>query len=84
MLSILLTFLQEVDGEEGRFLNTESSTTKVEEVRIKWYVIVIVIVLILLSGFFNGNNIGTMGCDENYLELLTKGPFESKKEEIDA
>ncbi len=37
--------------------------------------------LVLLSAFYNGNNIGTMGLDEGYLELLTKGPFDSPREE---
>jgi hypothetical protein len=49
-----------------------------------WYGLIAVIILVILSAFFNGNNIGTMGMDESYLELLTKGPFESVQEEKEA
>jgi hypothetical protein len=38
----------------------------------------------MLSGYFSGNNLAVMGYDESYLELLTKGPFESVKEEKEA
>ena len=36
------------------------------------------------SAFFSGNNIGVLAMDMRYLELMTKGPFESKKEEREA
>ncbi len=63
-----------------------STSTKIEEPAqtLEWYVLIAVILLVLLSAFCNGNNIGTMGLDEAYLELLTKGPFESVKEEKEA
>ncbi len=38
----------------------------------------LLIVLLLHSGFFSGNNIGVLAMDLRYLELITKGPFESK------
>ena len=50
----------------------------------EWYGYLAVVLLVMLSAFCNGNNIGTMGLDEAYLELLTKGPFESVKEEKEA
>ncbi len=40
--------------------------------------------MLILSAFCNGNNIGVLGMDEAYLELLTKGPFESVKEQREA
>jgi len=51
---------------------------------LEWYGYLAVVLLVMLSAFCNGNNIGTMGLDEAYLELLTKGPFESVKEEKEA
>ena len=50
----------------------------------EWYGYIAVVLLVMLSAFCNGNNIGTMGLDEAYLELWTKGPFESVKEEKEA
>ena len=39
------------------------------------------IVLIVLSGTFSGLNLGYLGLDPKYLELLTIGPFETKEDE---
>ncbi len=40
-----------------------------------------VAVLVMLSAFCNGNNIGVLGMDVSYLELLSKGPFETVEEQ---
>ena len=61
--------------------NTTTSTAHVEEGSLTWYGGILVAILVLLSALFNANNIGTMSLDEGYLELLTKGPYESVKEE---
>jgi Na+/H+ antiporter NhaC len=63
-------------------LTTNSTASKSEEATtsLGWYGYLAVVLLVMLSAFCNGNNIGTMGLDEAYLELLTKGPFESVKE----
>lgn len=62
-----------------------TDTSKPEEsTSLAWYGYILVILLVLLSAFCNGNNIGLMGLDEAYLELLTKGPFESAKDEREA
>ena len=50
----------------------------------KWWVYLLLIVLLMHSAYFSGNNIGVLAMDLRYLELLTKGPFESKKEEREA
>lgn len=44
----------------------------------------IIVGLSLLSALFSGLNLGIIGLDTNYLELLTMGPFESKEDERDA
>ena len=45
------------------------------------YKIVLVAVLLLLSSFFSGLNLGYLEMDPKYLELLTMGPFESEWDE---
>jgi len=37
-----------------------------------------------LSGIFSGLNLGLLGLDVKNLELITKGPFSSEEEELDA
>lgn len=37
-----------------------------------------------MSAFMNGLNLGLMGLDVRYLELLTMGPFETKEDENEA
>lgn len=51
---------------------------------LEWHALLLVIALLILSAFCNGNNIGVLGMDESYLELLTKGPFETAKEQKEA
>ncbi|CDW77164.1 ancient conserved domain protein 2 [Stylonychia lemnae] len=51
---------------------------------IPWYIYLIIIILQLLSAMFNALNIGLMGQDTRYLELMTQGPFESKDDEKNA
>lgn len=50
----------------------------------KWWVYLVLVLLLMHSAYFSGNNIGIMAMDLRYLELMTKGPFESKKEEEEA
>ena len=47
----------------------------------QWWVYLVLAILLLHSAFFSGNNIGVLAMDERYLELMTKGPFEDKKQE---
>jgi CBS domain containing-hemolysin-like protein len=49
-----------------------------------WWMYPLLVVLLLLSAFFNGNNVGVLAMDKSYLDLLTKGPFETKKAEREA
>jgi metal transporter CNNM len=60
----------------------EASTTTSDGV--PWWKIFVIVVLQLVSAFFNGLNLGVMGLDPRYLELLTMGPFENKADELDA
>ena len=48
---------------------------------VEWWRIVLIIVLIIMSAFFSGLNLGYLGLDPKYLELLQIGPFESKHDE---
>lgn len=41
----------------------------------------LMILCITLSAIFSGLNLGYLGLDPKYLELLTIGPFESKQDE---
>lgn len=66
-----------------------NGTEKVSDVEgggssIRWDSLLAIIALLIASAYCNGVNIGVLGIDESYLELLTKGPFESKKEENEA
>ena len=49
-----------------------------------WWVYLLLVVLLCHSAFFSGNNIGVLAMDLRYLELMTKGPFETQKEERQA
>lgn len=49
-----------------------------------WWEILIIVLLSLLTGIFSGLNLGIISLDLNYLELLSKGPYESKEDERDA
>lgn len=51
---------------------------------IEWYIYFIIVILQLLSAFFNGMNIGLMGLDPRYLELMREGPFETAEDEVNA
>ena len=46
--------------------------------------IFLIIVLASLSGCFSGLNLGLLGLDVKNLELLTKGPFSTEQEAIEA
>lgn len=45
---------------------------------VPWWEYLVIVVLSSLSAVFAGLNLGVMGLDTKYLELLTIGPFESK------
>lgn len=42
---------------------------------------VTLIVLVTLSGCFSGLNLGVLGLDVKELEMMSKGPYETKKDE---
>jgi len=44
----------------------------------EWWRFLIIILLSFLSAIFSGLNLGIIGLDPGYLELLTMGPFETK------
>jgi metal transporter CNNM len=50
----------------------------------EWWRFVLIVGLSLLSAVFSGLNLGIIGLDPGYLELLTMGPFETKEDERDA
>ena len=50
----------------------------------EWWRFVIIVGLSLLAAIFSGLNLGIIGLDPGYLELLTMGPFETKEDEINA
>ena len=49
-----------------------------------WYIYFLIVILQILSALFNAMNIGLMGLDPRYLELMKQGPFESKSDEKNA
>jgi len=51
---------------------------------VEWWRILLIIGLSLLTGLFSGLNLGIIGLDPSYLELLTLGPFDTKEDERDA
>lgn len=50
----------------------------------EWWRFVIIVILSFLSAVFSGLNLGIVGLDPGYLEILTLGPFETKEDERDA
>jgi metal transporter CNNM len=54
------------------------------EETIEWWRILLIVLLGVLAGVFSGLNLGIIGLDPGYLELLTMGPFETKEDERDA
>ena len=59
--------------------NVTNKTTTAGEIETKvsmpWYNLLAVIVLVMLSAYCNGTNIGVMGLDVQQLEVMSKGPF---------
>jgi len=51
---------------------------------VEWWRLLVIILLSFLSAIFSGLNLGIIGLDPGYLELLTMGPFETKEDERDA
>jgi metal transporter CNNM len=58
-----------------------TSTSEEEEGMKGWWVFLVIVIFLLLSAFFSGNNVGVLAMDMRYLELVTEGPFENKKEQ---
>ena len=48
-----------------------------EKFHIEWWRILAVVVLLAVSGVFNGLNLGVNGLDQRTLELMIQGPFEN-------
>lgn len=48
---------------------------------VDWWRPLVMVILICMSAFFSGLNLGYLGLDPKYLELLQIGPFESKHDE---
>lgn len=46
-----------------------------------WWEFVLIVLFVILCGIFSGNNIGIMAYDVGYLEMLSKGPYETKEDE---
>ena len=49
----------------------------------EWWKWVAIVVLISLSGCYSGLNLGVLGLDIKDLEMMAKGPFESKDDEAE-
>ena len=50
----------------------------------EWWRFVLIVGLSLLSAVFSGLNLGIVGLDPGYLQLLIMGPFETKEDEKNA
>ena len=48
-----------------------------------WQNILLLILLVMLSAYSNGMNIGVMGLDVQQLEVMSNGPYENKEDEKD-
>jgi metal transporter CNNM len=78
--------------EVARFLaanvtssNSTSQGSESSEIKLEpWLVYLLLVVLLAHSAFFSGNNIGVLAMDIRYIELMTKGPFETVEEERQA
>ena len=60
--------------------NNTISSKENEDTGLTWYNLLTVILMILLSAYCNGTNIGVMGLDVQQLELMSKGPYETEDE----
>lgn len=60
--------------------NTMNSNENEEAGGMSWQNLLLVILMILLSAYCNGTNIGVMGLDVQQLELMSKGPYETEDE----
>eukprot|EP00347_Sterkiella_histriomuscorum_P015763 403355771 len=49
-----------------------------------WWQILCIVLLSIMTGIFSGLNLGIISLDPNYLELLARGPYETKEDERDA
>jgi metal transporter CNNM len=48
------------------------------------WVIALIVICALVSAFFNAQNLAIMSLDTKNLEMIVAGPFETKKDEIEA
>ena len=49
----------------------------------EWWKWAAIVILIILSGCYSGLNLGVLGLDLKELEMMSKGPYESKEDEKD-
>ena len=60
--------------------NTMNSNENEKGGGMSWQNLLLVILMIFLSAYCNGTNIGVMGLDVQQLELMSKGPYETEEE----
>ena len=46
-----------------------------------WWQYLMIVLFVILCGLFSGNNIGIMAYDVGSLEMMSKGPYETKEDE---
>jgi hypothetical protein len=61
-------------------LTSNNTINSDEKTGMSWSNLLIVILMILLSAYCNGTNIGVMGLDVQQLELMSQGPYETEDE----
>ena len=76
----LSTSTQNATSVHSANINSTEATSGTEEIHkaMVWWQFLLIVVLIILCGVFSGNNIGIMAYDVSYLEMVSKGPYETK------